>query len=602
MFDRKFPLLTCFAVLMAVVSLHAQSKKTNDSKEKGDPKKSETPAKPAAPNQTGLQWANRDMTYHGKGYDVRDSAYYPKYRLKQFHRYIDHLDAFPPKPRNMWEVGIGGGPYNVIGDIPTLILLAHKKGGGGLSLNVRKSIGYVFSMRVQGIYGVGRNLDRQLTGNYSVPYSIDTGGYFYTPSYLATPQDTTDYIYRYTRTESFQVNMDMMFNLGNISFHQARNKMSFFAYFGVGALGYKTRVNALSDKFSKYNFEAIPKSTDTTNKLVRKALQKEMDKTFESNAATSGGKTIGKNKDKTLDFSPSIGFGVQYKINSEWNVQIEDRYSFPTDQFIDGTRFGANLGTTYSSSHRSDAINYFSVSINFNIKKKQCVEPLYWMNPLDNAFNELMYPRNMTFPNPVLPDKDEDGVSDQFDKCPKTPAGLKVDVHGCPLDTDHDGVPDYLDKQLITPTECQPVNADGIGDCPCPDGCKDIVTNGGDNKNKKNPCGTIGACTLLFPENSNKINKGIETQLTVLAAQMQANPNCKVVITGGGGGSKAKEQRSWEHVNAVIEYMGDKHSISRDRFIFKYGENENENIVQCRPADVDEPGDSNVPPPHPNLK
>ena len=43
------------------------------------------------------------------------------------------------------------------------------------------------------------------------------------------------------------------------------------------------------------------------------------------------------------------------------------------------------------------------------------------------------------------PDTDGDGVPDKNDKCPKTPAGVKVDVNGCPLDRDGDGVPDYMD-------------------------------------------------------------------------------------------------------------------------------------------------------------
>ena len=44
------------------------------------------------------------------------------------------------------------------------------------------------------------------------------------------------------------------------------------------------------------------------------------------------------------------------------------------------------------------------------------------------------------------PDADGDGVTDLSDKCPGTPAGVKVDATGCPLDRDGDGVPDYQDK------------------------------------------------------------------------------------------------------------------------------------------------------------
>ena len=54
-------------------------------------------------------------------------------------------------------------------------------------------------------------------------------------------------------------------------------------------------------------------------------------------------------------------------------------------------------------------------------------------------------------PKPVVIDSDNDGVPDNLDKCPNTPAGVKVDKNGCPIDSDHDGVPDYLDKCPNTP-------------------------------------------------------------------------------------------------------------------------------------------------------
>lgn len=541
----------------------------------------------AAPT-SALQWSNRDMTYRSKNYDVMDSAYYPKKRAKQFHRYIEHQDIFPPKPRNMWEIGLGGGLYNVVGNIPTKMLW--NKGGAGFNFNVRKSWGYIFSTRLQFIYGVGKNMDLQPTANYDAPYTI----FGYTPRQNAVNGPAYP-IYRSTRMEASQLSVDLMFNAGNINFHKARNKMSFFGFLGLGAMVYNTRVNALDGNFQLYNFNSIVPKPDESNSKKRKALNSKMDKTYESAADKSGGASM---LGGTRVFAPSVGAGFQYKINKKFNVQVEDRYTFPSDGYLDGTVFGKALGNTVASGRVTDAVNYFCVSINYNIKnKKKSVEPLYWINPLDHSYSELSYPRHMTLPNPVLPDEDMDGSTDQFDKCPKTPKGIAVDEHGCPLDTDGDGVPDYKDKQRITPTECQPVDADGVGKCPCPDGCKDMVNNGG----KSGACGSIGAGTVLFTSNSNQLSKGTEAQLTLLTAQMQSSPLCKVVIMGGGNGSKIKEQRSWEHVNAIIEYMSEKNNISRERFIFKYGEAGDENIVTYRAANVDEGGASTLPPPHPDV-
>ena len=57
-------------------------------------------------------------------------------------------------------------------------------------------------------------------------------------------------------------------------------------------------------------------------------------------------------------------------------------------------------------------------------------------------------------------DSDGDGVPDNRDKCPGTPAGVAVDADGCPLDTDGDGVPDYKDKCPNTPKGAK-VNSQG---------------------------------------------------------------------------------------------------------------------------------------------
>ena len=63
---------------------------------------------------------------------------------------------------------------------------------------------------------------------------------------------------------------------------------------------------------------------------------------------------------------------------------------------------------------------------------------------------------------PVVADSDNDGVNDDADLCPNTPAGVTVDSTGCPLDSDADGVADYLDLCPGTPAGVE-VDADG---CP----------------------------------------------------------------------------------------------------------------------------------------
>lgn len=61
-----------------------------------------------------------------------------------------------------------------------------------------------------------------------------------------------------------------------------------------------------------------------------------------------------------------------------------------------------------------------------------------------------------------IKDSDSDGVADNDDLCPDSPAGVIVDQFGCPVDTDRDGVPDYLDLCSNTPANI-PIDVDG---CP----------------------------------------------------------------------------------------------------------------------------------------
>ena len=87
-------------------------------------------------------------------------------------------------------------------------------------------------------------------------------------------------------------------------------------------------------------------------------------------------------------------------------------------------------------------------------------------------------------PAPAPIDSDRDGVTDDKDKCPNTPAGTKVDAQGCPLDSDRDGVTDDKDKCPNTPAGTK-VDAQG---CPL-DSDRDGVT---DDKDKcpSTPAGT----------------------------------------------------------------------------------------------------------------
>jgi hypothetical protein len=547
------------------------------------------------------QWSGRDMTYRGQNYDVLDSSYVPKARMEQHRKFLNHQYVFPAKPRNMWEIGVGGGLYNILGDVPSLVLW--RKGGHGLHAHVRKSWGYVISTRLQYNYGIGKGLQWQEAYNYK--YNPAWNGY-YDAAGNSTGAPAEKIYYNY-RMESHQLNFDIIASTNNIRFHKARTGMSIYGFVGIGALSYITKVNARNNDNGdptagdNYNFDdLVPVGVERiyeNRNDIREGLQTGMDDTYESYAESEVDRRRGSIfNGQTLVFAPSIGGGMQFRLGKRVNLSIEDRITMPNDEdLLDGQRWAEQIFGSPIQTQNNDIINYFSLGLNFNLgNSKKSVEPLYWINPLDFAYSELNYPRHMLLPEPVLPDADNDGITDQFDKCPGTPAGVAVDSHGCPMDTDGDGVPDFRDKQLITPTECQPVDADGVGKCPCPEGCGTAAPAA--------TCANIGAGAITFDNNSARIRPAVQGQLASLAAQMQANPTCKVVIIGNGNGSKLQQQRSWDRVNAVIEYMSEKHGIDRNRFVFQYGQPGDANSVMYRSAMPGEEGPANVAPPFPNLR
>jgi outer membrane protein OmpA-like peptidoglycan-associated protein len=291
--------------------------------------------------------------------------------------------------------------------------------------------------------------------------------------------------------------------------------------------------------------------------------------------------------------------GVAIKLSKRLNLAIEDRITVIKDDLLDGQQWQEHPTGDAALTSDFDSYNYATIGLNINLGAKS-VEPLWWLNPLDYAYSEIRNPRLMRIPKPVLPDSDGDGVTDQFDQ-EQTPAGAPVDTHGVSRDTDGDGVPDYKDKELVTPTYCQPVDADGVGKCPCPDSTcfEGLIRDRGDE------CATkLGALpSISFRSGSNALSSDAKAVLATVAARMRQTPECKVVVIGYCSSNKKEQQLSWDHVNKVITHLVESEGISSDRFIFNYGQEGGDcDTVDLRGASAAEEGPNTVAPPHPNLR
>jgi outer membrane protein OmpA-like peptidoglycan-associated protein len=164
----------------------------------------------------------------------------------------------------------------------------------------------------------------------------------------------------------------------------------------------------------------------------------------------------------------------------------------------------------------------------------------------------------MKLPKPVFNDADGDGVIDELDREPNTPAGCPVDTHGVTKDTDGDGVPDCKDKQLITPTECQPVDADGVGKCPDPECCKNMAAIA-------TPACPADYPSLSFKGNSVSLSSDTKALLATTAAKMKVSPTCNIIINGYPEASKASQAVCQKRAEAIKNYLVEKEGISSDR-------------------------------------
>ena len=167
-------------------------------------------------------------------------------------------------------------------------------------------------------------------------------------------------------------------------------------------------------------------------------------------------------------------------------------------------------------------------------------------------------------------DSDGDGVADAMDKCPGTPAGVKVDTVGCPLDSDKDGVPDYLDKCPETPAG---VKVDSTG-CPLDsdgDGVPDSL-----DKCPKTPAGVkvdasgcpitvlgAGAATWTFNNINFEVAKAdIKSSsygiLDEIVAALKARPALRVLVEGHTDSTGARAfnmDLSKRRAQAVVGYL-----------------------------------------------
>jgi outer membrane protein OmpA-like peptidoglycan-associated protein len=481
----------------------------------------------------------------------KDSSKVASKNKAQFGEFSKNAYIYPAKPKDMWEIGLGIGVATVSGDL-------RNDPGLGITLTARKALSHTFSLRPYvSFYNVGGGTE-------------DFGG---------TIPSATNY-----KTQSIGLGLDAVASLNTINSYRGNPKWNFYilAGFGLNTINVKQQ-NALGNYETFY----VPSN---------------------ANILTSFGDKKGDKGATVLIPCFNIGGGLAYKINERLNVAIEAKNSLTNYDYIDA--FSSPFSNAF------DAFWFSSARINFNIgNKSKRVEPLWWINPNNYVYSELNTPDHLKNKLKVkLDDADNDGITDQFDLQPNTPAGVTVDSHGRALDTDGDGVPDYKDKELLTRAECFPANADGVGTCPESACCKeskseiiklqqtvDSFRNGslkGGNSGSVLP----NLPSIQFKSGDAKLSRDNQRLLDAVAEQLKNNPNAKIKVLGHPEANKTSQQKAYDRVESIIKYLVEKKGISENRFIFAYdaGGSGDANTIDLQGTTED--GPNTVPAPAPHLK
>jgi len=512
----------------------------------------------------------------GSGYSIYDSSVISAKNMPQQNEFWNNTYAFPAKPRNMWELGVSVGALSISGDVPS------KFPTFGFGVNVRKAFGYIFSLRLQYVNGTAKGMQWQGASNYgkndawnttanngNLPVGKGYNPYVRNGNGVLTTTNGGAFVpvyYNY-KSKIQDLSLQGIVTLNNVRFHKQKTAFTFYGGGGIGFTAFNTMVNALDASNNPYTtlfnntFNAQNGVVDYSKRRdILKQLKAGMDNTYETKAETEAGTRRPQSGKNTIKPSATIIAGIAFKLSKRVNLALEDRLTIVKSDLLDGQQWQEHASGDAVLTRDQDTWNYLSLGLNFNLGAKR-VEPLWWLNPLDYAYSEINQPKHMKLPKPVFDDADGDGVTDQLDREPNTVAGAPVDTHGVAKDTDGDGVPDYKDKQLITPTECQPVDADGVGKCPEPACCKEIKASMADMIKKSD-------CPTDYPSLTIKgvsLSSDAKALLGSVATRMKDNPTCTATLYAYPKADKRQQALADKKLEMVKNYLVEKLGISEDR-------------------------------------
>lgn len=261
------------------------------------------------------------------------------------------------------------------------------------------------------------------------------------------------------RTLARNENFESTIRLGGVQLlydfsNLINNKHQVRPYILLGAEGFEFLSKTdLKDKYGNtyyYWSDGSIKNMPQGSPGSENAVNLVRDYSYESDIRELNKDGFGKYAERSWAIPVGVGFTMNIGERAKFRFGTTMHFTF-TD-YIDGIT-GKSVGVR-KGNNANDKFMMMAASLHYDlvVKKK------------DPAFDTL---ESDHFDNVDLlaldkGDEDGDGVLDFDDYCHATPAGVKVDSKGCPLDDDKDLIPEYRDDEPNT-TSGMIANGKGVG-------------------------------------------------------------------------------------------------------------------------------------------
>ncbi|WP_316798844.1 OmpA family protein [Pedobacter frigidisoli] len=279
-----------------------------------------------------------------------------------------------------WSIGVHGGVLMPVVAIGGSNDFNRWDANLGYGLNIRKQLGHSFGLELNGTRG-------KLSG---------------------TNEGITTGVREFETELQYAVDLRGVINVGSIDFLRRENSVGFFVTAGGGLIAYAPKVTLTNGTVIDWKGRATGPADDRHDA-----------------------------KDYVKGFYIPVGAGVKFKVSERVNFNLGYTMNFVDADNVDGV---------YAKGTTKDKYSYGYAGLEFSLGSS-AKPSLEWTNPLATMYDELKDPtlrqevealKNRVSAveksvEDLKKDSDGDGVADQFDKCPGTPAGTAVDGSGCPL-------------------------------------------------------------------------------------------------------------------------------------------------------------------------